>query len=429
MGGRLRHAIDLEYDNRHPVIIPSKGRVTELIIQDIHDKVGHEGRQHVLAELRKKFWVIRANTAVRRCLHQCIRCRQRIRPAETQKMADLPADRVQQGDQPWVSTGVDFFGPFYTKRGRAQVKRYGVIFTCLAIRAVHLEVAESLSSDSFICALRRFTARRGSHVRIMRSDNGTNFVGADRELKRELDILVEHDSKFRREAINRGIEWRWNPPGSSHFGGVWERLIRSVQKILSAILSEQTFNEETLHTFLCEAESIMNNRPLIPVTSDPRDQVPMTPNHLLQLRSVVMPSSVASAKDLFSRKSWKRASFLAEQFWRRWRTEYLPLLQERAGRCTRSQTNIQRGDIVLVVDNSVPRGVWPLGLTRALLGGGRLNAPPLRFFEDSKKTAARSAAGFSPTLSPIFSATFVKISTQCHVRSGHQVRSSDPTTK
>ena len=68
-------------------------------------------------------------------------------------------------------------------------------------------------------------------------------------------------------------------------------------------------------------------------------------------------------------------------------------------------------------------------LTRALLGGGAFERPPLRFFEDSKKTAARSAAGFSPTLPPIFSATFVKISTQCHVRSGHQVRSSDPTTK
>ena len=218
VGGRLQHATDLEYDGRHPLILPSEGRVTELLIQDIHEKVGHEGRQHVLAELRRKFWVIRANAAVRRCLLQCISCRRRMRPVETQKMADLPSDRVRQAEHPWQSTGVDLFGPFYTRRGRAQTKRYGVIFTCLAMRAVHIEVAESLSTDSFICALRRFIARRGSHVRIIRSDNGTNFVGADRELKREVDMLMESDSKIFREAINRGIEWHWNPPGSSHFG-------------------------------------------------------------------------------------------------------------------------------------------------------------------------------------------------------------------
>ena len=362
VGGRLKQASDLDYDSRHPLIVPSKVKVTELIIQDIHEKVGHEGRQYVLAELRKKFWVVRANTAVRRCLRQCIRCRRRVRPTETQKMADLPADRIEQGDLPWVSTGVDYFGPFYTKRGRVQCKRYGVIFTCLATRAVHLEVAESLSSDSFICALRRFIARRGSQIRIMRSDNGTNFVGADRELKTELDLLVQHESKIFREAIKRDIEWRWNPPGGSHFGGAWERLIRSVRKIIGSLLSEQTFSDETLVTFLCEAESIMNNRPLIPVTSDPRDQLPLTPNHLLHLRSIVVSHEIISDKDYFSRKSWKRASFLAEQFWRRWRTEYLPLLQERAGRFKRSQENLQQGDVVLVVDDSVPRGVWPLGL-------------------------------------------------------------------
>ncbi|XP_043196375.1 uncharacterized protein LOC122367397 [Amphibalanus amphitrite] len=291
VGGRLQHATDLEYDGRHPLILPSEVRVTELLIQDIHEKVRHEGRQHVLADLRRRFWVIRANAAVRRCLLQCISCRRRMRPVEIQKMADLPSDRDRQAEHPWQSTGVDLFGPFYTRRGRAQAKRYGVIFTCLAMRAVHIEVAESLSTDSFICALRRFIARRGSHVRIMRSDNGTNFVGADRELKREVDMLMESDSKIFREAINRGIEWHWNPPGSSHFGGAWERLIRSVRKILGALLREQTFNDETLYTFLCEAESIMNNRPLIPVTSDPRDQLPLTPNHMLQLRAVVMPWS------------------------------------------------------------------------------------------------------------------------------------------
>ena len=106
----------------------------------------------------------------------------------------------------------------------------------------------------------------------------------------------------------------------------------------------------------------MNNRPLIPVTSEPRDQLPLTPNHVLQLRAVVMPWSQTSDQDSFSRRSWKQAAYLAEQFWRRWRDEYLPLLQQRAGRCTRSHDNLRQGDVVLIVDNLVPRGVWPLGV-------------------------------------------------------------------
>ena len=100
----------------------------------------------------------------------------------------------------------------------------------------------------------------------------------------------------------------------------------------------------------------------MPVTNDPRDLLPLTPNHLLHLRAIVMPGNVVMDRDLFSKKSWRRASFLAEQFWRRWRAEYIPLLQERAGPFTRSQANLKQGDVVLVVDSSVPRGVWPIGL-------------------------------------------------------------------
>ena len=106
----------------------------------------------------------------------------------------------------------------------------------------------------------------------------------------------------------------------------------------------------------------MNNRPLVPVTNDPRDQQPLTPKNILHLSAIVMPKSTVSDRDVFSKKSWKRASYLAEQFWRRWRTEYLPLLQQRTGPFLRSQVNLQQGDVVVIVDDSVPRGVWPMGL-------------------------------------------------------------------
>jgi hypothetical protein len=96
-------------------------------------------------------------------------------------MADLPVDRVTADQPPFTNVGVDFFGPFFVKRGRAEVKRYGCIFTCLSTRAVHIEVAHSLDTSLFVYALRRFIARRGNPNQ-MRSDNGTNIVSGGKEI-------------------------------------------------------------------------------------------------------------------------------------------------------------------------------------------------------------------------------------------------------
>ena len=360
VGGRLGNS-HLSWATKHPPILPNEDRVVELLIQDVHQRVGHEGRQHVLAELGQEYWVLGANSAVRRTLSRCVSCRRRQRPPESQRMADLPEDRVREGEKPFSSTGVDYFGPFFVKRGRGQIKKYGVIFTCLVVRAVHIEVADSLTTDSFLCALRRFVARRGT-VSLLRSDQGTNFTGAERELRDEVRQLLLKGEDIRKRALEMGIEWQFNPPHASHFGGAWERQIRTIRKILGALLTQQSFTEETLHTLLCEAECIMNNRPLTPVSADPRDELPLTPNHLLHTRCVTLPPSDSPAEcDLVGRKQWKQAAYMADMFWRRWRREYLPFLQQRHGPHTRSKANVKRGDVVLMVDDSVPRGVWPMG--------------------------------------------------------------------
>ncbi len=139
------------------------------------------------------------------------------------------------------------------------MKRYGVIFTCLAIRAVHTEVALSLDTDSCINAFRRFIARRGQ-VKELRSDNGTNFVGAEHELRRAIE-------GWNLEQINdalmlKGIEWTFNTPTGSHHGGEWEDLICSVRKVLNSTLRAQSLDEEALNTVLCEVELIFNSRPI-----------------------------------------------------------------------------------------------------------------------------------------------------------------------
>ena len=102
-----------------------------------------------------------------------------------QIMGELPMVRVSPDRPPFTFVGVDYFGPLYVKQGRSHVKRYGCIFTCLVVRAVHVEIAHSLNKDSSINALRRFISRKGKPEKIL-SDNGTNFVGGERELRESL---------------------------------------------------------------------------------------------------------------------------------------------------------------------------------------------------------------------------------------------------
>ena len=150
-----------------------------------------------------------------------------------QKMADLPESRVLAEKPPFTSVGVGYFGPFQVRRGRSLTKRYGVIFSCLAIRAVHIEIAHSLDTDLFLLALRRFIARRGQ-VREIYSDNGSNFAIGERELH---DAMLEwNQEKIHDALLQKNINWSFSPPYGSHFGGIWERCIRTVWKILQALV-------------------------------------------------------------------------------------------------------------------------------------------------------------------------------------------------
>lgn len=127
------------------------------------------------------------------------------------------------------------------------MKRYGVIFTCLAVRAIYIKVASSLNTDSFINALRRFTARRGQ-VKELRSDNGTNFVGAQRKLRETIESW--NQGQIHNTLLQKGINWIFHPPAGAHQGCVWERLIRSVRKVLNSTLNVQSLDEEGLHSFM-----------------------------------------------------------------------------------------------------------------------------------------------------------------------------------
>ena len=337
VGGRLQ---------THQIILPRRHPVVALIVRYFHQMSCHSGREHVLSLLRQHYWIISCRSVVRRVVSDCMFCKRNlsVKPLG-QRMADLPDDRTTPGEPPFTHTGVDVFGPFLVKRGRCELKRYGCLFTCLTIRAIHIEVLYSLETDSFLQAFQRFICRRGQ-VKVIRSDNGTNFVGAAKEIEKYLRC--------------KNIEWKFNPPAASHMGGVWERMIRSVRRVLTVLLREQTLDDERLVTFMCIVESVVNSRPITTVSDDPRDQEALTPNHLLLLQGNVDLPFECSERDVYSRKRWRQVQYLADVFWRRWLHEYLPTLQLRQ-KWHKPVKNLEVGDVVILADDKLSRSSWPLG--------------------------------------------------------------------
>lgn len=142
---------------------------------------------------------------------------------------------------------------------------------------------------------------------------------------------------------------------------MWERLIRSVRKVLNSTLRTQNLNEEGLHTVLCEAKAIINSCPITKASTDPNDLEALTPNHILLLKSKPsLPPGVFQREDMYARRRWRQVQYLADLFWKRWVKEYLPQLQERQ-KWQSTRRNFVPGDLVIVVDESAPRNSWLTG--------------------------------------------------------------------
>ena len=199
-------------------------------------------------------------------------------------MGNLLQERLYDNAKPFSSTGIDYFGPIkvkatkHTRKNPTLNKRYGVIFVCLTMRALHLEVADNLTTESFILALSRFIARKG-HVKIIISDNGSNFISREYELRA---LVKDLDNKrITHHLDSKNITWKFNAPLSPWMGGSWESLIKLVKRALHAISTDKIFTDETLQTYICEVESILNKLPLTPISNNIHDFEAIIPNHLL----------------------------------------------------------------------------------------------------------------------------------------------------
>lgn len=370
VGGRLRRS-NMSESVKHPSILPKKSHITELIIQDCHHAIKHQGSGMTHNELRQRgYWVIGGTSAVGCFISKCTICRRFRAPPQVQKMADLPKDRTEPVP-PFTYSAVDYFGPFLIKEGRKEVKRYGVLFTCMSSRAVHIETSTTLETDSYINALRRFLAERGP-VRQIRSDRGTNFVGAKRELA---DALNEMDhEKVSSHLLKENCDWidmEMNVPSASHMGGSWERQIRTVRNVLTLLLQENgtQLDDESFRTLMKEVQNIVNSRPLsVNNMMSPGAPEPLTPNHLLTMKVKVLmpPPGVFLREDIYSNKRWRRVQHLANEFWARWQREFLHTLQMRQ-KWAKPQRNLMVGDIVVVKDDHLPRNEWKLAQVQQTL--------------------------------------------------------------
>ncbi|XP_071634306.1 uncharacterized protein [Temnothorax longispinosus] len=360
VGGRLIHS-GLAYETKHPILLPNKHRLTDLIIEREHRANLHPGRRTLQYLLAQQFWILGVHRAIRRVLSACYRCfRANPRPSQP-LMAELPVDRVSQV-KPFSVSGVDFAGPFtlVTRRARgvSSFKAYVCLFVCFAVKAVHLEAALSLTTESFLAALRRFVARRG-RCSLLYSDCGTNFVGASRELAAHMRGAAERER----------IRWSFNPPSAPHFGGLWESGVKSFKTHLRRVVGEQILTLEEFATVLAQIESVLNSRPLCPVSTDPLDLEVLSPGHFLTMEPLVaIPSPDLTPLPVNHLGRWQLIQRIHQDFWRRWHHEYLCTLQQRPKWWT-SANPLAVGSLVLIREENASPLQWKRGRVESLHPG------------------------------------------------------------
>ena len=245
-------------------------------------------------------------------------------------MGLLPIARVKHSP-PFAVTGIDYAGPLLIRRGHARkptlLKLYACLFIWCTTRAVHIELVSDLTSEAFLAALSRFTDRRGCPSTIL-SDDGTNFVGANRELRDLQNLLTSTSTQDRIQTFSGAhhIEWKFSPSHLPHFGGPWEAGIKNMKIVLKKIAGPHHLTFKVLTA----AEATLNSRPLLHLDStSPDGMSPLTPGHFLIGRPLCpLPSRVDTTSKLTSLQCWELTKQLKSAVWTRWYALHLQALQQ-----------------------------------------------------------------------------------------------------
>ena len=381
--GRLVHA-NLPLDAKHPILLPRTSHFAHLVIRDTHEKLFHGGVSHTLANVRLRYWIPQGRAAVRQVLRSCTLCKRYDgRPFSLPPMPPLPPQRILQSD-PFRFVGIDYLGPLLIREDRTSppVKMWVALFTCLVVRAIHLECVYDLSAATFLDCLRRFVARRGVPEYVV-SDNAPNF----HLTQNTLDLAWSQattDSAVQSYCASVGIDWKFIPAHAPWQGGAYERMVGLVKRCLRKSLARQVIARSPMETLVTEIKAVVNSRPLTYVYADQPSGQPLTPANFLLSRSAVslpttsaddhdsdseyLPGVPSSAEQLL--QIWKKGQKLLDHFWTIWQREYLLSLRERrpssatnGHAATASLPSV--GDVVLLMD-TLPRGRWKLAVIQEL---------------------------------------------------------------
>ena len=343
--GRLSNSPELTEDMKHPLILPSKCALTRLVVLQFHVDSSHVGVQHTLLCTRKKFWIVNGHASVKRYLSECGQCLLEKAKPVRQLMADLPVARTAVCHKAFSTCGLDYFGHLNYVEGRSIKKAWGLLFTCMASRAVHVEVVTSLGLKEFLMAFSRFNDVRGN-VETIYSDNGSTFQAASKVLP---DLVKS--PKLKNALRKKGINWEFIPPYAPSQGGSWESMVKQIKRILQRTLDPAAHTPSLIEliTFCSNAVRVVNERPITALSEDPRDCTVVTPASLLTpgFHPYSPVGSVHERDHL--RRDYKFCVALAERFWKDWMAFYLPTLQGR-NKWRESAQNLQVGDLVLVGD-------------------------------------------------------------------------------
>lgn len=399
VGGRLKNSA-LDFSHKHPILLPKKEHIVDLIIDFYHKENCHAGPQLLLSIIRQRFWICSGLRAIKKRIRLCVKCF-RFKPKQIfPMMADLPRYRVDEPIKAFTHTGIDNAGPLYItltrKRGIRSQKAYLCIFICLVTRAVHFELASDLSSTTFLNAFRRFLSRRGP-CQFVYSDNGTNFVAAKTYLNELYSFLAsdKYYKDFTDELAKNRITWNMIPPLASHFGGIWESNIKSVKSLLFRCIGKQILTFEEMYTVLNQIEAVLNSRPLSLLSTDPADPTALTPAHFLHTVPLkFLPSPNIDLDTISLSNRFSLMNTLVKSFWNRFKLEYLHSLQMRS-KWNTSSNSPAVGMIVLInVENSPPLH-WPLGIITKLFPGND-GVARVAEVKTSTKTYRRPIVKLSP---------------------------------
>ncbi|GFW66194.1 integrase catalytic domain-containing protein [Trichonephila clavipes] len=362
VGGRLEKA-SIPYSQKHPAILAKNSKLSKIYFITLHKKLFHVGPQGLLNAVRLRFWALGGRNLARKTVHTCVVCFKCKPIPSSQIMGNLPYERVNMAP-PFSITGLDLGGPYFVtyKHQRKGVlnKIYVCVCICFVTRAIHLEILSDLTSDAIIATLKRFMSRRGKCSKIF-TDNATNFVGANSQLKVFYKTLNFPDQNLAAYFTEEGIEWNFIPPRAPHMGGLWEAGIKSVKYHLKRALGRSRLTYEEFETVIIQVEGILNSRPLTPISNDFDNFEVLTPAHFLigrSINSILEPLVINISDNRLSR--WQRTTKVIQVVWKKWSTDYLNTLQQR-GKWMIEKDNVMCGTMVIVKEDFTPVCNWLLG--------------------------------------------------------------------